>query len=169
MRKILYFFGLLIIASTSLVSCNVNKEDYVGEWMGETRDSTIICLSLQEDGSFTESITTFDNDSNEVTCKMEGQWSINGKDIEATIDPATVVVKNSRNENNALAKNLEKSIKEQMEKKKKEESKIKVLASISIIPHDENKPNDPDTLMGTYPTQGSVKLARVPNAKQVKQ
>lgn len=169
MRKILYIFVLLIIASTSLVSCNVNKEDYVGEWMGKTRDSVLIILSLNEDGSFSEVLNAKNNDGTEVSCQLEGQWSINGKDIEATIDPASVKVLTPGKVEDQVAKDLEKSIKEQMEKKKKEESKIKVLASISIIPHDEKKPNDPDTLMGTYPTQGSVKLARIPNAKQVKQ
>ena len=159
MRKIFYFISLCFIASASLVSCDVNRDDYVGQWQGMARDTTDIALSLNKDGSFSETLTTIDKDSAQVTCTMQGQWSINGKDIEADIDPATVKVTTS-NDKTDVAQELEKTIKDQLDKHKKDGGKIKVLASASVMPKDPNNTEAVDTLCGTYPTQGSVKLAR---------
>lgn len=157
MRKIFYFISLCIIASASLVSCDVNRDDYIGQWQGMTRDTTDITLSLNKDSTFNEEITTIDKDSTKVTCAMQGKWSINGKDIEADIDPTTVKVTTS-NDKADVAQELEKTIKAQIEKHKKDGGMIKVLASASVMPKD--KPDAVDTLCATYPTQGSVKLAR---------
>lgn len=158
MRKIFYFLSICFIASALFVSCDVNRDDYVGQWQGVTRDTTSISVSLNQDGSYSGEITTIDKDSTKVTCAMEGQWSINGKDIEADIVPATVKVTTSDGKTD-VAQELEKTIKEQLEKHKKDGAKIKVLASASVMPKD--KPEATDTLCATYPTQGSVKLARI--------
>lgn len=160
MRKIFYFISLCFIASASLISCDVNRDDYVGQWLGIARDTTDISLSLNKDGSFSETLITTDKDSTKVTCTMQGQWSINGKDIEADIDPTTVKVTTS-NDKADVAQELEKAIKDQLDKHKKDGGKIKVLASASVMPKDPNKPDAVDTLCATYPTQGSVKLARM--------
>ena len=151
---------MCIISSALFMSCDVNRDDYVGQWQGVARDSTSISLSLNQDGSFCEEITTIDKDSITVTCQMQGQWSINGKDIEADIDPATIKVTTCGDKAD-VAQELEKTIKEQIEKHKKDGAKIKVLASASVMAKDPNKTEAVDTLCGTYPTQGSVKLARI--------
>ncbi|MBR5087291.1 MAG: hypothetical protein IKX31_09835 [Muribaculaceae bacterium] len=163
MRKIFYFLSICFIASVSLGSCDVNRDDYVGQWQGVARDTTNISLSLNQDGTFSEEITTIDKDSTTVTCQMQGQWSINGKDIEADIDLATVKVSTSGDKAD-VAQELEKTIKEQLEKHKKEGAKIKVLASASVMAKDPSQTEAADTLCGTYPTQGSVKLARISEA-----
>lgn len=164
MRKIFYFLSICFIATVSLISCDVNRDDYVGQWQGMARDTTDISLSLNKDGSFSETLTTTDKDSTKVTCTMQGQWSINGKDIEADIDPATVKVTCEGKDD--VAQVLEKTVKDQLEKHKKEGGKIKVLASASVMPKD--KPEAVDTLCATYPTQGSVKLARTESNEPVK-
>lgn len=156
MRKIFYFLSICFIATASLISCDVNRDDYVGQWQGMARDTTDISLSLNKDGSFSETLITTDKDSTKVTCTMQGQWSINGKDIEADIDPATVKVTCDGKAD--VAQELEKTVKDQLEKHKKEGGKIKVLASASVTPKD--NAGAVDTLCATYPTQGSVKLAR---------
>ncbi len=164
MRKLFCFLSICFIATASLISCDVNRDDYVGQWQGMARDTTDISLSLNKDGSFSETLITTDKDSTKVTCTMQGQWSINGKDIEADIDPATVKVTCDCKDD--VAKELEKTVRDQLEKHKKEGGKIKVLASASVMPKD--KPEAVDTLCATYPTQGSVKLARMGGEESAK-
>lgn len=152
MKKSVILFSMGVMLTLAFASCDVNREDYVGQWKGEARDSTKITMTLNEDGSFEEVLETFDQNQLTVTMTMKGQWSINGKDIEALVDPKSVEVVASAAEKSNDAEQLKIRIANELEKRFKQGTKAKFLSSTNI---------EADTLNGTFPTQGSVKLVRV--------
>lgn len=148
-----------MLVAVGFASCDVNRNDYVGEWTGVARDSTAITMTLNDDGSFVEKLVTIDNDKLEVTCVMKGQWSINGKDIEGLIDPESVNLTASDAAKNQDVAQLQARMKEELVKRHQDGTKAKFLASTNILP--DNTDQKKDTLCGTFPTQGSVQLIRI--------
>lgn len=158
MKKTALIFSLALVMVAVFTSCDdINSKDYVGTWQGNTeRDSTTqITMTLGEDGSFVEEIKTTDDSQLVITMTMKGKWMVNGKDIEALIDPSTVNVTADRNDNVEQKNDVDQlkiDIVNELEKRHKDGTRAKFLSSASVVA---------DTLSGTFPTQGSVKLIRV--------
>lgn len=96
--------ALIACATTALFSCSSNEEQFIGTWVTESEEEVMgltfltqkESLTLNEDNSFTQSFTYFNDESQFDTLaisSINGKWGINNNCLEMKYDTASIVIK----------------------------------------------------------------------------
>lgn len=102
--KLFNRLALIICAGIALFSCSSKEEQFIGTWVAESEEEVMgltflmqkEALTLNEDNSFSQSFTYFNDESQYDTLaisSINGYWELNNNCLEMKYDTESIVIK----------------------------------------------------------------------------